>query len=101
MKLTMIAPARREMLRAARWYDHKVPGLGDRFLDEIRNALVGIVEFPAAFAPLDADYRRKLIEVFPYGLIYRVDGDEIMVVAVANLKRRPAYWRKQLAEKRG
>lgn len=93
MKISMIPLARREMLRAALWYDRRQAGLGDRFLDDIRSSLLSVLDFPAAFPPIDAVYRRKLLDVFPYALIYRTDNDEIAVVAVANYKRRPNYWR--------
>ena len=30
---------------------------------------------------------------FPYSLIYRIQGDEIRVIAIAHHSRRPGYWR--------
>ena len=32
---------------------------------------------------------------FPYGLIYRIQSDRVVIVAVMHLKRRPFYWRSQ------
>ena len=29
---------------------------------------------------------------FPYSLIYRIQGDEIRVIAIAHHSRRPGYW---------
>ena len=29
----------------------------------------------------------------PYGLLYRIEGERIFVVAVAHVRRRPGYWR--------
>ena len=92
MKISMIPLARREMLRAARWYESKAPDLSDRFLDEIRRAMRAVLEFPAAPPIIIAPYRRQLLKDFPYALVYRVENDEIVVLAVANLKRRPGYW---------
>lgn len=37
--------------------------------------------------------RRVLVPGFPYQVLYRMRLDEIVIVAVAHLKRRPAYWR--------
>jgi hypothetical protein len=37
-----------------------------------------------------------LLKIFPYQLIYRVDGDEIRVFAVAHVRRRPGHWRRRL-----
>jgi hypothetical protein len=36
--------------------------------------------------------RRYLVQQFPYGLIYAVQGDTIYVAAVMHLKRKPGYW---------
>ena len=92
----MIPLARREMLRAARWYDRRGEGLGDRLLDDIRASLLAILDFPAAFPSIDSVYRRKLLDAFPYALVYRIDGETLSVIAVANFKRRPGYWRNRV-----
>jgi hypothetical protein len=88
----MIPLARREMLRAAQWYERRAQGLGDRFLVEVRLALVAMREYPLSGSPVDPVFRRKLLNVFPYALVYRVDEDNIVIVAVAHLRRRPGYW---------
>ncbi len=93
----MIPAARQEMIKASSWYQSKSAGLGDQFLDEIGAALLLAREFPYAYPEIDRPYRRMLVNRFPYGLIYRVDPDEIVVIAVANLKRRPRYWRRRKA----
>jgi hypothetical protein len=36
-----------------------------------------------------------LLARFPFGLIYRFDGQDIVIVAVAHNKRRSGYWRKR------
>jgi hypothetical protein len=36
--------------------------------------------------------RRRLLRRFPYALLYKVKASGIRVLAVMNLKRRPAYW---------
>ena len=40
--------------------------------------------------------RRLLLKVFPYRIIYRVEGEEIVVYAVAHVRRRPGYWRQRV-----
>lgn len=95
MTIVMIPLARREMLRAARWYDNRGTGLGDQFLDDMRSSLIAIRALPGAFPPLDATFRRKLLDVFPYGIVCRVDVDTITRIAVVHVKRRPGYWRRR------
>jgi hypothetical protein len=41
----------------------------------------------------EAAIRRVLLRRFPYAVMYSVRRDEIKVLAIANLKRRPFYWR--------
>jgi plasmid stabilization system protein ParE len=37
--------------------------------------------------------RRVLVGSYPYAIIYReISDEEIEIVAVAHLKRRPGYW---------
>jgi len=37
--------------------------------------------------------RRVLVHRFPYQVVYRLTASEILIVAVAHLKRRPGYWK--------
>src|SRR4051812_10228411 len=96
MRVRMIPLARREMMRAAQFYERRALGLGNRFLDDVRAGLLAILQFPAAHPLLVAPFRRKLLSDFPYALIYRVESDDVVVVAVAHFKRRPGYWRRRI-----
>ena len=85
-------PAEQEMLDAARYYELQALGLGDDFLDKIDSAVQDISENPKAWPILRFEIRRRLIHRFPYGLLYRVDPDEIVVLATMHLRRHPSYW---------
>ena len=39
--------------------------------------------------------RRKLVRRFPYAVISLEDADEIAVLAVMHLHRRPGYWQER------
>ena len=60
---------------------------------EFRKARDEIAVFPEFWKPGGGGYRRKLLERFPYGNIYKVDGDEILIVALAHTSRHSEYWR--------
>jgi len=38
------------------------------------------------------------VKTFPYGVIYQEREDFILIVAIANLHRKPNYWAERLAE---
>ena len=72
-------------------------GHGLLFGDAVDAAGNQLVEFPRSGQMLRGGFRRILLDRFPYQLIYRVEGDEIVIYAVAHQKRRPGYWRKRVA----
>lgn len=41
--------------------------------------------------------RRCRLNRFKYGVLYRVYDDQIVVLIVGHLSRKPGYWRKMLA----
>jgi toxin ParE1/3/4 len=81
-----------EVVQSADWYDSEKPGLGASFLDEIDAALRRISATPDAFGTLTRDIRMHLLHHFPYGIVYRVEADRILVIAVMHLHREPHYW---------
>jgi len=83
--------AEAELQDAAAWYDERSPGLGLRFVLAVHAKTDEIGETPQRW-PLAAGTRRVLMGRFPYALVYREVADEIEIVAVAHLHRRPAYW---------
>ena len=86
--------AERDIEEAARWYEAREPGLGQAFVHEVLRALDAIVDSPERFPFLGDPYRRKLLDRFPYAIIYKVTTHRIYVRAVAHARRRPGYWDK-------
>ncbi len=85
--------AAEELRAAAAYYEGREGGLGEQFLDEVEQGLQRIQQFPRLWAIYEGDYRRYLLKRFPFGLIYRIDLEQIFIIAVAHLQRRPGYWR--------
>jgi plasmid stabilization system protein ParE len=81
-----------ELTQAAEWYEERRSGLGLEFLAAVRTKIHDVLEAPQRWRIVDGT-RRVLLGRFPYALVYRESGsDEIEIVAVAHLKRRPKYW---------
>ena len=96
MKINFLEIAQMELDDAIEYYNYESPGLGDNFLIEVLNALDRIDEFPEAWHPCSKRTRRCQTRRFPYGIIYQVREHEILVVAVANLHRKPDYWKDRI-----
>ncbi len=88
--------AAEEMQAAAAYYAARTPGLGDALLDEIAQGLGRIQQFPRLWPIYEGEYRRYLLQRFPYGLVYRIDPEKIFILAVAHLHRHPGYWKNRV-----
>lgn len=98
MVIEFLAPAQLELKEAVAYYDSQERGLGVQFVREVRRTLERIVEFPEAWSPLSKRTRRCRTNKFPYGIVYQVRGETILVVAVMHLHREPRSWRGRLRE---
>lgn len=96
MKINFLEIAQIELDEAIEYYNYEIPDLGNVFLTEVLNALDRILEFPEAWHPCSKRARRCQIRRFPYGIIYQIREQEILIVAVANLHREPAYWEERI-----
>ena len=92
-KIKIQSEAEEELLSASLYYEERVAGLGEEFLDGIEEAISKIRKYPLAWPVYEDDYRRYLMKRFPYGVVYRVEADIIFVIAVAHLSRKPDYWK--------
>jgi hypothetical protein len=96
MKITFLEIAQIELDQAIDYYNSKSPGLGDDFLGEVVKALNRIGEYSEAWHRLSKRTRRCQTRRYPYGIIYQIRSDEVLIVAVANLHRRPDYWKERM-----
>jgi hypothetical protein len=55
-----------------------------------------ILEYPHAWQQLGDEVRRCQLNRLSYGLVYSVEDDAIVVLAVMFLRREPSYWRDRL-----
>jgi toxin ParE2 len=92
MKVRFLKIAEQELGDAVTWYNQQADGLGRDFLDELDRAIRRSVVFPFSCPEIEPGLRRCLMTRFPYGVVYGLDGDTIIVVAVAHLHRQPRYW---------
>lgn len=94
-----LSEAENEMLEAAKYYEDQAPDLGMDYLSEVEHAVRTIEEAPATWPVIEGELRRRLIRRFPFGILYRIEPKEIVIVAVAHLKRRPGYWRERIKKR--
>jgi plasmid stabilization system protein ParE len=86
----VISPAAAfDIADAATAYEATRPGLGRKFLREVRLARLQIARFPAGCQQVLPGVRRCLIHRFPFGVTYRCTPDRIEILAVLPTQADP------------
>ena len=74
------------------WYLSQSEIAAFKFWEEVTEAVEKIVAAPQRYPVHIRGTRRLLLQRFPFAVVYRESPVSILVVAVAHLRRRPAYW---------
>ena len=93
--------ARVEYLESVAYYEDRQAGLGARITNEVERTIQRIVEAPTRWRKIEDEIRRCLTHRFPYGLLYSVEADHVLILAVMHHSRTPDYWRERLSSRAG
>jgi plasmid stabilization system protein ParE len=89
-----------ELEEALRFYERRVPGLGERFPEAVRQVKASAAQNPQLGSPHQRGARKWRVSDFPYNVICREYEDRILIVAIAHGKRRPGDWLRRLGSAR-
>lgn len=71
--------------------------LGSRFEEAVAQAIRAAALHPDHGAPRTRNTRRRGVKGFPFGVIYAIRLDGILIVAIADGRRRPDYWLRRVS----
>lgn len=92
MRYTFHPEARIEYLDAVAHYEERQAGLGGRFTIEIESSIARILEAPRRWRAMEGEVRRCLAHTFPYGVLYSVESEYVLILAIMHHSRKPDYW---------
>ncbi len=94
-RLKILPQAFTDIEEAARWYDKRESGLGTEFLREVLQAVDALPNNPLAYRTRHRrkNVRWKLLDRFPYRVVFQLTDDLITVVAVLHSARHDRHWR--------
>ena len=92
MKVRFLTIAQQEVDDAYHWFEERTEGTGVEFINELDRVVDLIKTFPLAAPEIEPEIRRSLLARFPYALVYAVDDQTIIVIAMAHTRRNPRYW---------
>lgn len=90
-KIVIKKTASRDAQRAFDYYEEKSPGLGERFITQLQLVYTSLSLYPTYFGFIDEKkiLRDKLLRIFPYAVIYKIEGENVIVVAIHNCYQHP------------
>jgi len=92
MRVIFTRIARQELEDAVRYYELEYAGLGSKFKEEVRKAALRIATYTKSWSIERGNVRKCLLHRFPYKVMYSLEEDHILVIAIAHQHRRPDYW---------
>ena len=95
-RLVVRRQAKLDLRRATRRYEEQRPGLGRELVAQVDSVLDRITDNPHQWQVIYRDVRRAIVQRFPYGVFYRIDGADIVVFAIVHLHRDPFSWQQRV-----
>ena len=92
MQVKFLELAQLELYDAQDYYEKQQVDLGLTFKSVIHSSLKRIIEFPKVYAKIKLDVRRCVIHKFPYNILYSIEDNHILIIAIAHQHRQPDYW---------
>ena len=80
---------------AARWYDRRSAGLGDAFVEAVRQRTADVIADPQRFAKSPTGCRYIRLPRFPYVLLFDLVDDELLMLGVLHTARSMEKWRER------
>ena len=74
------------------FYSAVRPGLGAEFTREIESVIKQICGAPERWRLFEQDVRRCLTRRFRFAVLYMIEADYVLIVAVMHSSREPGYW---------
>ena len=85
--------ARLELVHEVGYYTAISRQLGERFDKAIQFAVNRAAQFPELGSPHVFGTRRVFPKKFRFSVVYVINENELIVLAIAPFNRRPGYWR--------
>ena len=93
MKYVFHPEALKEYADAVRYYTEQRTEVAQAFINAIDDAVYRVRESPTRYNAIDDDVRRCMTRRFPYGILYTIEQDYILILAVMHCSREPGYWK--------
>lgn len=93
MRFRLHPSAGEEAIEAAAYIKSDDPRQAELFKAALEEAIAQACRQPPVYRRFDREFRKVRVGKFSYAVVFRVAGEEVQVLAVMHLHRRPGYWK--------
>ena len=96
MKIRILRAASQDLIDGHRFYAAQGEGVGEYFLDSLYSDIDSLALTAGIHELHFGSFHRMLSKRFPFAVYYRIEADVVLVYAVLDCRRNPAWVRKRL-----
>jgi plasmid stabilization system protein ParE len=89
--------ARQDLIETRQWYDLRQAGFGTVFARAFADAIERMQAQPLSYPAVVGSIRRVILQRFPYAIYFRVETDEIVVLAIHG-RQDLGRWRERIPQ---
>jgi len=99
VKIRILRSAQKDLREGYWFYEKQEPGVGSYFLDSLNSDIESLKVYAGIHAKHFKKYHRLLSKRFPFAVYYKVVDKDVLIYAVLDCRRSPAWIRKRLKGK--
>lgn len=96
MNLRILDRAEHDLVEGYRFYEAQQVGLGAYFPDNLYGDIESLLLYAGIHLRVLKRYYRLLSKRFPFAVYYTLSGDAVLIHAVLDCRRNPAWIRRRL-----
>jgi toxin ParE1/3/4 len=85
-----------EYSEAVKYYAEQRTEVAQVFINAIEDTVYRIRESSDRYVVIDEDVRKCMTRKFPYGILYTIEQDYILILAIMHCSREPGYWKNRI-----
>ena len=99
MKIKLHSLAKKDLLDGFRFYENQEKTIGHYFLDSLYSDIDSLIVTVGVHQMVYNKYYRMLSKRFPFAIYYTISQGNILIIAILDCRRKPAWIRNRLKNK--
>ncbi|MEK6745653.1 MAG: type II toxin-antitoxin system RelE/ParE family toxin [Pseudomonadota bacterium] len=95
-KIVITKAADRDFIKDFLWYAKENSDLAKRFRESIKKEIKFLSDAPFACALISKEARQVISHKFPYRIIFIIEDNNVVIIAILHVKRSPSIWKKRI-----